>query len=92
MLAEHSTRKMGSLTLPSWLAVALVAEVVRCVCAEGAVGAGIWRAGREHLSAGGPTVGRFTQTGETGHTVHTRALIQAGAGPTFVNVHLTQVT
>lgn len=46
----------------------------------------------EDLSTSGSTVRKLTQTGETCHTIHTRALVQAGTGCTFVDVHLAEVT
>lgn len=45
----------------------------------------------EDLGTGGSTVGKFTQAGETGRTIHTSALVQTGAGPAFVDVHLAEV-
>ena len=78
--------------MPPCLAVALVPHVVGRVHAEGVVGAGVGRAGGEDVGAGGPAVGQLTQAGEAGHAVHTRALVQTGAGATLVDVHLAQVT
>lgn len=83
---------VAQLTLPSLLAVALVAQVVRCVGAQGMVGTGVGGAGGEHVGTGGPAVGQLTQTGETGHAVHTRALVQTRTGRTLVDVYLAQVT
>lgn len=80
------------LTLPPLLTVALVAQVVWRVGAEGLVGAGAGGARGEDLSAGGSTVRQLAQTGETGHAVHAGALVQAGAGSTLIDVHLAQVT
>lgn len=71
---------VAQLTLPPWLAVALVAQVVWCVSAESMVSAGVRGAGCEHFSTGRPAVRKLTQTGETGHTVHTGALVQTRAG------------
>lgn len=58
------------LALPPRLACALIAQVVRGVGADGVVGAGVGRAGGQDVSAGGASVGRLTDAGETGHTVH----------------------
>lgn len=60
--------------------------------AHGVVGAGVWRARGEDLGTGGSIVRKLAQTGETCHTVHTSALIQAGTGCTFVDVNLAEVT
>lgn len=46
----------------------------------------------EDLGTSGSTVGKFTQAGETGHTIHTSALVQTGTGPTLVDVDLAEVT
>lgn len=46
----------------------------------------------EDLGTGGSTVGKFTQAGETCHTIHTGALVQTGAGAALVDVHLAEVT
>lgn len=56
------------------------------------IGTGVRGAGSEDLSTSGSTVRKLTQTGETCHTVHTSALVQAGTGCTFVDVHLAKVT
>ncbi len=80
------------LTLPPKLAVTLIAQVVWSVCADGMIGTGVRGARGEDLSTGGSTVRKLTQTGETCHTVHTSALVQAGTGCTFVDVHLAKVT
>lgn len=46
----------------------------------------------EDLGTSGSTVRKFTQAGETCRTIHTCALVQTGAGPAFVDVHLAEVT
>lgn len=56
------------------------------------IGTGVRGARGENLSTSGSTVRKLTQTGETCHTIHTSALIQTGAGCTFVDVHLAEVT
>lgn len=45
----------------------------------------------EDLGTSGATIRKFTQAGETCHTINTSALIQTGTGCTFVDVHLTEV-
>lgn len=78
--------------MPPWLAFALVAQVIRRVGAHGVVGARVRGARREDLGASGPAVRKLTQACETGHAVHTGALVQTGAGGTLVDVHLAEVT
>lgn len=80
------------LTLPPWLTVTLVAQVVWCMGAEGVVGTRVGGAWGEDIGTGGPAIGKLTQTSETGHTIHTGALVQARAGSTLVDVHLAEVT
>lgn len=79
------------LTLPARLALALVAQVVGGVRAEGVVSAGVGRAGGQHLGAGGAAVGQLAQAGEAGHAVHARALVLTRAGRTLVDVDLAEV-
>jgi len=88
----HNTWEQSFLTLPSWLAVTLIAQVVWCVGADSMIGTGVRGARGEDLSTSGSTVRKFTQTSETCHTVHTGALVQTGAGCTFIDVHLAKVT
>ena len=83
--------KVHLLTLPSWLAVTLIAQVVRRVCADSMIGTRVRGARGEDLSTSGSTVRKFTQTGETCHTVHTSPLVQTGTGGTLVDVHLAEV-
>lgn len=78
--------------MPAWLAVALIAQVVWRVCADSMIGTRVGRARGEDLGASGSTVGKFTQTGETCHTIHAGTLVQTGTGCTFVDVHLAEVT
>lgn len=78
--------------MPTGLAVALIAHVVRRVCARGMIGTRIGRARGEDLSTGWSTVWELTQTGETCHAIHTCPLVQTGTGCTFVDVHLAEVT
>lgn len=61
------------LTLPSSRAGALVSHVVGCVDALGIVGTRVGRA--RLLAAGGSAIRRLTETSETGHPVHTSAVI-----------------
>lgn len=81
-----------SLTLPSRLAITLVALIVGRVHAGSVVGTGIGRARGEQIGTGVSTVRWLTEAGETGDSIHAGALIQTGAGRTFIDVHLTQVT
>lgn len=83
--------KKQPLTLPARLALALVAQVVGRVRAVGVVGAGVGRARREDLGAGGAAVGQLAQAREAGHTVHARALVLTRAGRTLVDVDLAEV-
>lgn len=46
----------------------------------------------EDFGTSGSTVRKFTQAGETCHTIHTSAFVQTGAGSAFVDVHLAEVT
>lgn len=46
----------------------------------------------EDFRTSGPTVRKFTQAGETCHTIHTSALVQTGTGSAFIDVHLAEVT
>lgn len=78
--------------MPPRLAVALVAQVVGRVDALGVVGAGVGRAGREHLGTGGAAVGQLAQAGEAGHAVHAGTAVQTRARRALVDVHLAQVT
>lgn len=80
------------LTLPPWLAVTLIAQVVWCVSADGIIGTRVRGTRCEDLSTSGSTVGKFTHTGETCHTIHTSTLVQTGTGCTLVDVHLAEVT
>lgn len=77
--------------MPSALAVALVAQVVGRVGAEGVVSTGIWRAGCQHVCAGGSAVGQLAHTGVAGHTIHTGALVQTRHRRTLIDVGLAQV-
>lgn len=80
------------LTLPSGLAVTLISQVVWCVGADGMIGTWVRGARSEDLSTCGSTVRKLAQAGETCHTIHTSALVQTGAGSTFVDVHLAEIT
>lgn len=84
--------RINLLTLPPRLAVTLIAQVVWCVGAGCVVGTRVRGARCEDLSTSGPVVWELTQTGETGHTVHTSTFVQTGTGCTFVDVHLAEVT
>lgn len=44
------------------------------------IGAWVRGARGEDLSTSGSAVGQLTDTGETGHTIHTCALVQTGTG------------
>lgn len=46
----------------------------------------------EDFGTSGSAVRKFTQAGETCHTIHTSAFVQTGAGATFIDVHLAEVT
>lgn len=80
------------LTLPTWLAVTLIAQVVWGVCTDSMIGTRVRGTRGEDLSTCGSTVWKLTQTGETCHTIHTSTLVQTGTGCTFVDVHLAEVT
>lgn len=56
--------------------------------ADSIIGTGVRGARGEDLSTSGSTVRKLTQAGETCHTIHTSALVKAGTGSTFVDVHL----
>lgn len=62
---------VAQLALPSRLAFALIAQVVRSVSADGVIGAWVRRAGGEDLGACGASVGRLADARETCHSVHT---------------------
>lgn len=80
------------LTLPSWLAVTLVSQIVWCVCADSMISTRVGGTRGEDLSTSGSTVRQFAQTSKTCHAIHTSALVQTGTGCTFIDVHLAEVT
>lgn len=45
----------------------------------------------EDFSTSGSTVRKFTQAGETCHSIHTSALVQTGTGSALIDVHLAEV-
>lgn len=56
------------------------------------IGTGVRGARGEDLSTCGSAVRKLTHAGETCHTIYTSALVQTGAGSTFVDVHLAEIT
>lgn len=80
------------LTLPPWLAVALIAQIVSRVGTDCMIGTWVRGARGEDLCTSGSAVRKLAHAGETCYTIHTCAFIQTGVGCTFIDVHLAEVT